>query len=477
MIVPFVGGAYKTRSPVLDAQTCINLFPVIDKKGGQSSSALFRTPGLRLFSDDSTHFETRALYELNSYLYAVIDDTIYSVDAAGTKTALANIATSTGRVSIVDNGLQLMLMDGVKRYVFTLSTNTLDTYDTFFSITAGYQDGYGLIPIPNSTTWYVTDIFDFGVINPADFASANQSSDFLKTIISSHQEAWLLSHDHSEVWYDTGADLFPFERRQTLVIQYGIAAPFSLVKCDNSRLFWLARNELSQGLVVALEGYTPKIISSEPVNYAINTYTRIDDAFAFAYEDEGHLFYVLTFPTADRTWVYDVATDEWHERRSRINNAEPNTFPTRQGRWRPNCYAQYNGKHIVGDFESGKLYEIDVNTYTENGTPITWERAGYHFTDDRVYLFCDNFELVASVGDGLNTGQGSDPQVMLQISKDMGITYGAEMWAPLGRQGEYMHRILWPALGAARDWIFRVRGDDPIPVTIVAARANFTKGT
>jgi hypothetical protein len=475
MLIPFVGDAYKVRSPVLDSQTCINLYPVLDRDGGKAPAALYRTPGLKLFADDTTHKSVRGLHELNGVLYAVMDSILYQVDNNGDKISLGNIRTGIGRVSILDNGLQLLIAQGSVADIYTLSTGKITPLNSasFYGVVfPGYQDGYGIFPKPNSTTWYITDLFDFSTINALDFAAANQESDNVVAAISSHQEAWLISNLHSEVWYDTGIATFPFERRQTLLVEAGCAAPFTIVKLDNGRLFWLAKNKESKAIVIGIEGYVPKLISTEAITFAIQGYATIDDAFAFAYEIDGHLFYVLTFPTADRTWVYDVATEMWHERRSQINNTPPSSFPNRQGRWRPNCYALLNGKHIVGDFESGKLYQIDNNTYDENGAPITWERTTSHASNDERYISCTDYQIIAQVGEGLSSGTGNDPQALMQVSKNQGRTFGAEMWRSLGKQGDFEARVMWRALGTSRDFVWRVRGSDPIPIAFIGGRAN-----
>jgi hypothetical protein len=480
MNVPFVGDAYSVRSPNLNCQTCINLYPVVDRKGGKAPSALYRTAGLKLFANDTDHLSVRGLFESNNILYAVIDDTFYRVDSLGTKYELGTLLTSIGLVQMESNGLQILIVDGPNEYVYTLSTQQFQqnpSANFLGSYTAAYQDGYGIFFKPNTNIFYITDLFDFSTLNATEFGSANTSEDYLVTGISRSQELWLLKTNSAEVWYDTGNTDFPFERRQTLVFRYGCAARYSLVRVDNNILIWLGRNEHSKIVVVMVNGYEASVISTEAVNTAFDNYETVGDAIAFVYEDESHVFYVLTFPTEDRTWVFDLATQMWHERRSQINNSQPSSLPTRQGRFRANCYAFFNNKHIVGDFESGKLYELDTKTYTENGTPITWERTTYHTSDDEKYLFFNNFQLIMQAGVGLNTGQGSDPQVMLQISKDYGHTFGADRWRSMGKQGQFKCRAKWNALGCARDFVYRVRGTDPVMTAILGARADIEEAS
>jgi hypothetical protein len=483
MIIPFVGDAYKARSINLNAQTCINLYLVMDQYGGKTPTALYRTPGLTLFSDDNdANYSVRGLIESNNVLYGVIDDKFYSFNVLGERTELGSLLTASGRVEFEANGIQIAITEeqGENYYVYTIATNTFQQNPTENfprSIAMTYQDGYGILPQPNSTQWFITDLFDFSTIDPLEFASANTSEDYLVTAISRAQELFLIKTNSTEVWYDTGAADFPFERRQTLILRYGIAAPYSLVRIDNNILMWLGRNEHSKPTVVLVDGYNMIEITDEGVALAINSYDIIDDAFAFAYkQDDNHLFYVLTFPTADRTWVYDLSTKAWHERRSQINNTMPAAAPTRQGRWRANCYAFFNGQHVVGDFESGKLFYVDINNYTDNGTPITWERTAYHLSKEERFVECAGFQLIIQSGVGLTTGQGSDPIIMLQWSKDYGYTFSPERPLYMGKKGEYKKRLKAPALGTAQDWVFRIRGTDPVFVAILGARADMKEG-
>lgn len=481
MIIPFVGDAYKAPSINLNAQTCINLYGVLDSRQGKTPSALYKRPGLRLFADDSDHYSVRGLYETNGLLYGVADADFYRWDALGYRYHLGTLASSAGRVLFESSGFQIMITEegGDNYYVYDLETGEFETNpaaDFPKAQFSAYQDGYGILPVPNTARWYVTDLFDFAAIDPLDFASAISTPDNLVTAISRSGEVFLFKNASTVVWYNTGDVDFPFEPRQTLVIRYGIAAGYSLALVDNTILIWLGRNEHSKAVVVQLTGYEAEPVSTEAIENEWATYEKVDDAFGFVFRHNTHVFYVITFPTADRTWIYDLTTKGWYEWRSELTNNEPNVAPTRQGRWRPNCYALFNNQHIVGDFESGKLFVIDPDTYTDNGTAITWERTAYHISDDEKYLFCSNFQLIVEGGKGLTVGQGSDPQVMLQVSRDYGHTFLAERWRSMGALGQFKTRVIWASLGAARDWVFRVRGTDPIKIAILGARADFEKG-
>jgi hypothetical protein len=76
----------------------------------------------------------------------------------------------------------------------------------------------------------------------------------------------------------------------------------------------------------------------------------------------------------------------------------------------------------------------------------------------------------------LDYGQGSDPQVMLKISKDNGKTFGPERWKSMGTKGQYKKRVIWEELGTARDFVFQFTVTDPVPFIVNLAEAVVSPG-
>jgi hypothetical protein len=56
--------------------------------------------------------------------------------------------------------------------------------------------------------------------------------------------------------------------------------------------------------------------------------------------------------------------------------------------------------------------------------------------------------------------------MMLQVSRDNGNTWGNELWQSMGEVGDYKHRIVWNRLGRGRDFLFKLRVTDPVPLVI-----------
>jgi len=238
------------------------------------------------------------------------------------------------------------------------------------------------------------------------------------------------------------------------VFRTGVGAPDSLA-AGEAGLFGLD----SDFRVRRIVGYQGAVISTPQIEYHIQRYATKSDAFGYLYTQHGHTFYVLTFPSESKTWCYDVTTDAWHTR----------STGTTGGRHRSSCYCFFQGKHLVGDWQNGHIYELDPETYTDHGELIVRRRAVQAVHQDRKLLFHNQLEIEFEAGTGLVAGQGSDPQAMLDWSDDGGHTWSHEHWRSMGKLGEYKRRAIWRRLGCSRDRVYRVTVSDPVKVAILGA--------
>lgn len=325
-----------------------------------------------------------------------------------------------------------------------------------------YIDGYFIVHDRTTGQFTISKSYDGTVWAPLDVASAEGWPDNLLRVYADHRELWLFGTQTTEVWYDSG-DTFPFDRISGAYIEYGIGAADSVAKADNS-LFWLT----DKGLIARANGYTPQIISNRLVEYDISTFERFDDAKAFVYIESGHQMYVLHFPTANRTWVYDVPMDFWHRWSSWPND----------GRHRSNCYCWFSNKHLVGDYETGIIYELSHKYFDDDGEEIRGQWTFPPINNDRIWLFHSELEIHMKTGVGLDEEDtdGDGPQAMLQISDDTGITWGNEKWQSIGKLGQYDRRLRWQRLGRSRNRLYRITITDPVERIILGAYVDLTEG-
>jgi hypothetical protein len=370
---------------------------------------------------------------------------------------------------MADNGTQVFIACNGPSFIYNNTTNVFSQItDPDFpgAVTVGYLDGYFVFNEPNSQRIWVTSILDGLSVDPLDFASAEGAPDGVVGLIIDHREAWVFGSNSVEVWYDAGAADFPLQRIQGAFNEIGCIAPYSIAKLDNG-VFWLGADARGRGIVYRANGYTGARVSTHAVEWQIQQYADMSDAIAYTYQQDGHAFYVLVFPSANTTWVYDVSTQAWHERAGFTNGSFT--------RHRSNCQMSFNNEIIVGDFESGNIYSFDLDVYADNGQIQKWLRTWRALPTRQNNLkrtAQHSLQLDCESGVGLNLGQGSDPEVMLRWSDDGGHTWSNEHWATIGKIGQFYRRVFWRRLGMTlklRDRVYELSMTDPVKIAIVGA--------
>lgn len=480
MQIPFVGPTYQSRSLNINASRSVNLYPEINPEDSKTVMALIGTPGLSLAVNTGVH-PVRGMHPFNGLMYVVAGPNLVSINAAGTMSSVLGVlSTRTGRVWMANNGLtslgiggnDLFIVDGTAGYNYDVSTGTFTTVSgggfPTYPETVDYIDGYFVVTSRDRMSFFVSNLYDGTTWNALATASVIATPDKLRLAVNNHQQLWLVKEYSTEVWYNTGTPTSqgsPFSRIHSAVIDYGTIAPASVAKLDNT-LYWLAQqkiNDTGQLIgVVRLNGYTPEIKSTYAINHRMSQFSTVSDAFAYGYSDSGHIFYVLTFPSANATLVYDVSTNMWHEWSSYVDS------PYQIGRHLGNSYCNYNNKHYVGDWRNGNIYHLSSDYYTDNGNQIVAERTAQPLHDKNSYRNLSIHRLQVDIESGMATA-GIDPQAMLSWSDDGGHTWSSEYPASMGALGEYRKRLQWFKLGCSRSRIFRLRMADSNKRVILGA--------
>lgn len=465
---PILGSAYVARSVNAADNRMINLFPEIVPEAGKSPAYLQRAPGLRLLATLGTG-PIRGVNSFNGNLYVVSGEQLFQLDSDYAATVLGTVSGSTGPVSMANNGIQLFVACNGPSFVYnssTLAFGQITDPDFPGALTVSFLDGYFVFIEPNSQSVWVTALNDPTSIDPLDFASAEADPDNLVSSIVDHGQVWLFGTNSVEVWYDSGNADFPLQRINGAYNEIGCAATFSVAKLDNG-LFWLGQDARGTGMVYRANGYTGQRISTHAVEWQIQQYGNISDATAYTYQQDGHSFYVLNFPSANATWVYDVATQAWHERAGWVNGAFT--------RHRADCQTFFNNEVTVGDYQNGNIYAFDLNVYNDYDRIQKWLRSWRALPTGENNLrrtSQHSLQLDCESGVGLETGQGDDPQIMLRFSDDGGHTWSREQWSSMGRIGQYYKRVFWRRLGMTlklRDRVYEISGTDPVKVAIMGA--------
>jgi hypothetical protein len=415
----------------------------------------------------------RGLWVSNGIAYVVSGSEFYSLTTSYTATLLGTVS-GTGPVSMADNGTQIFIACNPLSYIYNISTAVfaqITDVDFPGAGSVGYLDGYFVFNEPNSQKFWVTSLLDGTSVDPLDFASAEGYPDDVVALIVDHREVYLFGNNSVEVWYDAGTPDFPLARVQGAFMEVGCEAAYSVAKLDNS-VFWLGSDARGRGIVYRANGYTPARISTNAIEYAIQSYGNITDAIGYTYQQDGHPFYVLIFPSANATWVFDVSTMLWHERAA----FQDGEFL----RHRSNCQMSFNDEIVVGDYEDGRVYAFDLDVYADDDQIQKWLRSWRALATGQNNLkrtAHHSLQLDAQTGVGLNSGQGSDPQVMLRWSDDAGHTWSNEHWKSMGAIGGYGYRTIWRRLGMTekiRDRVYEVSGTDPVKIAIMGAELFVT---
>lgn len=474
----FIGPSYQLRSVNVECQRCINLYLEVDETRTEDDGevmALNSTPGLLLLNAIGSGV-VRGLYTAtNGTLFAVIGNTVYTVTSAWIGTSIGTVGTSSGPVSMVDNGTTLVLVDGTVTggwYTPIAAPALVQFTDPLFTgadqVTLG--GGAFIFNKQNSFQYYLTEsltttFYALGI-------GGKQSPDNLIGLVCDHTNLWLFGAQTMEAQYlsttATTTNSNPYQFVQGSLSQVGCAAAFSIVQMGNTVL-WLGTDKNGSILVYMLNGYAPQRISTHAIELAIQGYANISKAQAFCYSQYGHDFYVLNFPSANTTWVYDLATQAWHER-VYLNNGQ---FQ----RHLAGSFAFAYGTLVVGDYQANNLYSLSITTYTDNGAAIVRQRISPHLTNQLDRIFYSSLELDMETGIGIDgLGQGTQPQVILAFSDDGGHTWSNEKYASLGQIGQVKLRPSFRRLGHSRRRVFKVTVTDPVKVIILGAEIEVEGG-
>jgi hypothetical protein len=424
---------------------------------------LHPTAGLKELCDLTSCTEVRALHKYGNYLYALAQrgatSVLWRVDSAGGFSELGTVTTSAnGPAWIVNNATQICIVDGVSGFVYTPSTGQFVQITSLDFPGAGsvdYQDGYGLFSSPGTNHWFFSSLNNFKTFNSLDFYSKESKPDNIISLKCHRREPYIFGETATEIWYNAGGDNMSastptFARNTGGLIEHGCGAAASPSTFDGEIMTWLT----NQGQVVQVAGYNARVVSNQMFDRAVRGYSLFSDAIAFSYRDQGHIFYQITFPAADETWVLDGTTQLWCKRSSYLDGVAG------WGRHRANCHATLNNKHYVGDYSNGKIYEMSTDYYDDAGQEIKRVLYSKEIESGLERTFFPSISIQVEPGVGLESGL--DPQIMLEFSSDGGHVWSNEMWRSAGLVGQYTRRAIWHQQGSGFRRMYRATFTDPV---------------
>lgn len=459
------GSGIQGKSHSITAQGRVNCYYEFTPDGDKTSVSIIGTPGKDLFVNfGDTPVRGMHVPQNSDYVYVVHRGTFWEVNNAGAMTSRGTINTTSGRVSIEDNGTQIQIVDGTDGWIYNTSTLAFtEITDADFPaspVTNCFDSGRFLNSFLNSGRFYGSDAYDGLSWDGLNFATAESQSDYLHRVFSLSGQVILFGTNTIEPWSNAGFPGFPYLRVSGSNSEYGLAARWSLVRFMGSLAF-LARVRGGESTVAILSGNGVQSISNPELDHIINNYSSVDDATALTYTVGGHPMLQVNFPTAGTTWMYDGLSQIWSELKS--DGLE---------RDRGEIGVEFQNHMLISDYSNGKIYKLNSSTYTENGDQIRMELTSRHYYNEGKLIPITSFQVDGEMGVGLVSGQGSDPQIMMQFSIDGGKNFSSEIFVPMGKIGEDTNRARITRLGSARDWVIRLAITDPVKRVITGVFIN-----
>lgn len=426
---------------------------------------MYGTPGLKLFATSGAGPHRGAFKSSNGRAFFVSGNILFEIDENGTETNRGSLQTSSGRVSIAEGLTQLAVCDGIRLYQLTYSDNNFGVVSSAgLPVSVGFVtniDGYFVVSENESGRFYISSINDVTQFNALDFATAESNSDVLNACINAIGQLWLMGDVTTEIWTNSGAQAFPFSRVGNVVMQAGVLAKHSAIEIDNSIMF-VGKDDFGSSIVYRANGFTPQRISTTPIEKIIQSATNKEEIFAIAYQQEGHLFYMLSGGGLPTTLVYDLTTQQWHERAFTDDSGE---FTQHLA---ASCIFVF-GKHLVGDRRNGNIYELSLDFLDDADEEIVRERVYTHLIDERKRIRYNSLEINFETGVGTQSGVDADPLVSLQVSKDGARTWSDSFNASIGRIGEYQKTVKFRRLGIAEIMTFKIRTSSKVKIAITGS--------
>lgn len=467
MIVPLIGAGVKSKSAVVSAQRRLNVYLEPQRDQDKTPIAVYGTAGTTKVMDEGALPYRGAVtvgdlaYVARGNIFEEVNNGFVSTD----RNAASRLTTNNGRISLATNEITVVLMDGTNGYNYDTGTNAFAQIGSAMFAnpkTATYQDGYYLATFDETgTNKKRCQISADGIVwNALDFRGIDTTPGALIRTLSFQGEVHQFADKGIEFWAFTGDPTFPFQPIRGATLPIGLAARWS-VGIGSGSLYFLGRDRSASNVqVYELVGHAERSISTPDLSDAINSYGTLGDATGFVASEDEHDFFVLHFPTAGKTWMYDafasdiIGTPVWSELQSN------------GGRHLSDLAFSLVNKAYVTDYSAARIYLLDKTVYTDNGMTIRREIDTRHFFKDYDRVTVDEIVVDMETGVGLAVGQGVDPQVMLQISRDGGRTWGAEIWHSLGAIGKYKTRVAQRRCGTARDFVFKLAMTDPVKFVV-----------
>jgi len=492
-----VGSDKQSRFSRFDGQRTINLYEEFDEEG-KKGKALFPVAGRKLVkslvgaanSRDTYYDSYRNVTDNTYYVYWAASERVFRINTDSfVVTQIGTLTTSVGHVGIASNiNGQIIFVDGSKGWLYKNSDNTftdMSVYDGFPTSPNDvvFQDGFFLVSQGESNFFYRNINPNDGVVwrgsdGKVQREALTTRADNIIALSELNRRVFVFGNSVIETWYNAGSPGFGFRRDNNLLIQYGCDSADSIAN-DYGYLIWLSSPSNGAPKIMMTDGTRPQRISTSDLERIISKYRSPDDAVGMIYSISGHIFYEISFTAAQATWIYNVDTGRWSEAEDlpgtrRLMQVHQYFGPKATG-----------GKHYIGAYNNGNIYELSDDYYDNDGVPFRKMRvtapfsepSGRKITINEIEIFClpgeaFNYTSQAIIAPGA-AKTDFDPVVFLKVSKDGGKTFQVVRKESTGEIGKYRQRAIFRMLGTGRDFVFQIENYNRTPFAIIGASIKY----
>lgn len=417
--IPINGPTYQSRNEKISNQESINLYPEFAKIGTERVQvALQPLYGNKLFS--ALNGVGRGLINHKDELYAVNGSSLYKIDRYGVSTNLGSI-DGVGCVGMATDRTNLIITNGDTPYNYTTSLAKLGDVDWNNANTVKYFNDRFVFDTP--TGYGLTDIQDPTTVNALNTAGGTANPDLALGVFTYRNKFYPYGRKSIESWWNTGTGNPP-AARETYTHELGPIGIWA-VDTNSSYSYFLG----SDKILYRLSGVEKQPIGDPGISAEIQDYSDVSDCKVICARWDGEEFVFFIFPTANRSWLLHEKSDTWYRVTSGVN----------LDRHPINGYVECYGKKFINDYNSGNIYELDPDTFTNNGATMKWSRTSPPINSLMLgapgkNIFLNSVHYTLKTGDCPLSGQGSDPRLIHRWSIDDGESW-IEEHLDLGAKG------------------------------------------
>lgn len=498
--VPYqiIGFSYPERSVEFDIQKTVNWY-LVEDPNSVKKMAFAPTPGTEIINKplNDSAVPVRQIFSYKNFGLAFVGDQVYHFDQDYDVNPVGTIKSNAGFISVCSGPTQIMIVDGEGGYVYTYSTGVLEpiTDPNFLNnpLMCAYFNDFFVVCDTDTNVWQTSEANNakiWTILSAPNDATISAKADTFKGIGVVNQRLFLFGNYITETWYagvNPQYPQFPYSRDNNAIFEYGCAASNSICngdKKDDGVLYWLGRTRNGVGSVMMSDGGQARNISTPSLDWRIQNYKRVDDAIGFSYNQDGHNFYQLTFPSENVTWLADMTMVDEEGYPSWINLSVLNGDCHMA-----TCHTYFipTEQHLIGSNQGPYILNLSSKVYTnfagydDNANVLSEDikrvRIGSNFyLPNYNRFFINKFEADFEGGVGLANPPGYDPQVFLSISYDYGHTFGDSCRAGMGKIGQFKKRMYWFARGYTRSFIPMIVCYDPVRCYLMGANLQIEEG-